>query len=267
MATTRRAEATWSGDLLERPRHGDRRDDPRLRRPADDVGVADRRARGRDEPRGAARRGPRVVLLDGLLEHAGEGRHAADRADGLASTVTADKLERRLDGAVRGASRSAASSRARRPSRFRDGGRGREGRLPDLAGAEGQRRALGRGDARGLSRRRRTPPAAPGSADRQQPPRVVDRDRPDLGVRDAGLAQPRQERLGEVRVAVAAVARQLRVVADVLRQQDPLRVAARRAARRSSSTTRPSPWRSSGVKLIPRKSNSTVAPRSTIARW
>ena len=46
-------------------------------------------------------------------------------------------------------------------------------------------------------------------------------------VGDAGGAEPRQERLGEVRVAVAAVVAELGVVADVLRQHHPLDVAAR----------------------------------------
>ena len=40
-----------------------------------------------------------------------------------------------------------------------------------------------------------------------------------------------------------------------------------RAARRAARRSRPSPCRSSGVKVMPRKSNSTFAPRSMIARW
>ena len=63
-------------------------------------------------------------------------------------------------------------------------------------------------------------------ADRQDPPRVVDRHAVDLGVRHARLAQPRQERRLEVRVAVPLVPPELAVVAHVLAQQDPLTVAA-----------------------------------------
>ena len=67
---------------------------------------------------------------------------------------------------------------------FREAAETGQGRLPDLAGAQGQRRALA------STRRSRAEPeraaAAGGSADRQQPPRVVDGDRPDLVVRHAG---------------------------------------------------------------------------------
>src|SRR3954454_2847052 len=64
------------------------------------------------------------------------------------------------------------------------------------------------------------------SANRQEPSRVVDGHRSDRRVVHAALAQPRQEGLDEVPVAVAAVMRELLVVADVLAQQDPLGVAA-----------------------------------------
>ena len=62
--------------------------------------------------------------------------------------------------------------------------------------------------------------------DRQDPPRVLDRHPVDLGLGHARLAQPRQERRLQVRVAVALVPPQLAVVADVLAQQDPVAVAA-----------------------------------------
>src|SRR5439155_194625 len=61
----------------------------------------------------------------------------------------------------------------------------------------------------------------------QNPPRVSDRDLLDLGVGRTGVADARQERLLQVRVAVAAVAGELTVVADVLRQEDPVGVAPR----------------------------------------
>ncbi len=62
--------------------------------------------------------------------------------------------------------------------------------------------------------------------DCQQTPRVRHGHRLDLGLADTGLPQPRQERSREVRVAVALVAGQLRVVADVLGEQHALDMAA-----------------------------------------
>ncbi len=64
------------------------------------------------------------------------------------------------------------------------------------------------------------------SGDRQDPARVVDRELVDLRVADAGRPEPRQEHLVEVDVAVALVALELGVMADVLAEQDPVRVAA-----------------------------------------
>ena len=64
--------------------------------------------------------------------------------------VTADTTERRLDRRRTPTSRSAATCRARPRSRSGRRPKAAQGRLPDLAGAGGQRRALGRGDPRGL---------------------------------------------------------------------------------------------------------------------
>src|SRR6266566_2119512 len=79
-------DTSINGNLERRPaigsRNGDGGDDRGLPRPADDLGVADRRAGRRDVAGGAARRCSRVVLLDGLLQRAGEGRYATDRAVG-----------------------------------------------------------------------------------------------------------------------------------------------------------------------------------------
>ena len=103
----------------ERPRDRDRGDDRRLPRPADDVGVADRRAGGRDEPGGAAGRGPRLVLLDGLLERPGQGRHAADELDGQRRR-SRPTSSRRAGRSSRPRSSSAASCRAPRGASFRE---------------------------------------------------------------------------------------------------------------------------------------------------
>src|SRR5436190_18776812 len=68
---------TRDGDLVRRPALGprdrDRGVDRDLPGPGDNVGIADGRAERRDVPRGAPGGSPRVVLLDGLLEHPGEG--------------------------------------------------------------------------------------------------------------------------------------------------------------------------------------------------
>ncbi len=58
-----------------------------------------------------------------------------------------------------------------------------------------------------VARGRPPPPVGRGLAHGQQSTRVGDGHRLDLGVADAGLAEPRQERPREVRVAVALVAR------------------------------------------------------------
>src|SRR6266542_5952899 len=64
-------------------------------------------------------------------------------------------------------------------------------------------------------RQGRSAPGRP-SADGQNPARIVDRHSVDLCGRDTGRAEPWQERLVEVRVAVPTVRRELAVVADVL---------------------------------------------------
>ena len=150
MATTRRATATWSGDLPTGNGHRDRGDDRHLQRPADDLGVADRRAGRRDLARGAPRGRARLVLLDGLLERSSRRpeRRRPARRRGRRSAPTSSRPAARSPAPP---SSSAASCRAR-PRRLRGGRRRGQGRLPDLAGAQGQRRDDGRGDARGLTR-------------------------------------------------------------------------------------------------------------------
>src|SRR5215207_10708703 len=75
----------------------------------------------------------------------------------------------------------------------------------------------------------RTPASgSPGLAatlDRQPAPRVLDRERSQHRVVDARFGKRRQEALGQVRVAAAAAASQLRHLSHVLREQDPLREA------------------------------------------
>ena len=131
-----------------------------------------------------------------------------------------------------------------------------EGRLPDQPGAQGQRRAERGRDARRVVSRRSS---AGGAGSRPSSSRSRSSVTP-------GVAESRQERLREVGVAVALVAPELRVVADVLAQQDPVRVAAGEQLAEQLDRPRPRRSRSRARKVMPRKSNSTFAPRSMIAR-
>ena len=72
MATTRNATTHWEGTLTEGAGQVDARvvGSRHLRR---DVGVSGRGAERQDQPRGADRRRPLVVLLDGAVERAGQG--------------------------------------------------------------------------------------------------------------------------------------------------------------------------------------------------
>ena len=94
MAAIRRATVKWNGDLASGDGHVSADTSRRLLRAAGDVGLAHRARRRPDQPGGAAGRGPRDLLLDGVLERSGEGRFAA--ADRL--EVTAEVTFDRVDG-------------------------------------------------------------------------------------------------------------------------------------------------------------------------
>ena len=207
MATTRRADATWSGDLLSgrgtvsAATTGLFRDlkTTWASRIGEPEGVT-----SPEELLAAAHASCFSMAVSNELAKAG----TAPTRIAVTVEITADKLE--TGWTVQSAAIIGSRRRAGRDADQLPGGRRKgEGRLPHLEGPQGQRRAVGRGHAGA-----RLSPFR--SADRQQAPRVVDGDRPDLIVRDARLAKPRQERVREVRVAVTAVAAQLGVVADVL---------------------------------------------------
>ena len=110
------------------------------------VGIADRGARRPHQPRGADRLGPRVLLLDGVQRRARPQRNAGHQP------------HREGRGHVRQDGRGLADHEERahrhgrgpgpRPGQVR-GARGRrQGRLPDLAGPQGQRGTLRGGHAR-----------------------------------------------------------------------------------------------------------------------
>ena len=77
MAAIRTAEVTWNGSLAEGAGQHRLRHQRRLHAPAGHLGVADRGRRRPDEPRGAGRLRPRLVLRDGLLRQARPQRDAA----------------------------------------------------------------------------------------------------------------------------------------------------------------------------------------------
>ena len=91
-------------------------------------------AQRQDQPRGAPRRGPRRVLLDGLLGAPRQERHARRRSLDVQAEVTFDQRRERLEG------RRASSHREGRRPGHRHGDvraprRGRQGELPDLGRA------------------------------------------------------------------------------------------------------------------------------------
>ena len=120
MATTRRATATWRGDLLAGSGTVTAATTGIFRDQATTWEARTEEADGVTSPGGAARRGPRLLLLDGLLEHPGQGRHAAGppRRGGQCHGRQA---RGRLDGPVRRDRRS-------RPRPGRDPGELRRGR-------------------------------------------------------------------------------------------------------------------------------------------
>ena len=145
--------STRNSHLERRPavrqRHGDGGDDRHLPRPADDLGIADRRARGHHLTRGAAGAAHAScfsMACSNILAKAGTPPTRVESR----STISADKLE--AGWTVTAAAIVVRGDRAGRDPGVVRGGRGRgQGRLPDLAGPQGQRRDDGRGDARGLS--------------------------------------------------------------------------------------------------------------------
>ena len=228
MAAIRTAEVTWNGSLARGRGHDRLRHERRVRRPARHVGVAHRGRRRPDEPRGARRRRPRLVLRDGLL---GRARPATARRRPRSRSpppspstswragwkVVSSALTVR--GTVPGLD---AATFAQLAEAAKDG-------CPICRRAEGQRRAVGRGHARGLTRglaagrglsagapwpglRRRRPRRRPGAAYpaiariRRGFSTVI---RLDLRLPHPGRPEPRQERLLEVRVAVPLVVAQL----------------------------------------------------------
>ena len=238
MAVVSRAEATWSGSLVAGSGEVSAVSSQRLHVAADHLGRAHGGPRRADEPRGAGRGRARRVLLDGVRVEPDQGRDAADATRGRRgrSPSTSSRPAGRWPRA-----RSPCAGRcpgSRRPTSRRSPRRPRT-----AARSAGPSRATWRSASRRPSRADR-------SADRQQPARVRHGHRLDLGLGDAGLAQPRQERLGEVGVAVAAVARQLRVVAHVLAEQDRS-TCPRASSSHRRSMTRASPWRSCGRERHP----------------
>ena len=272
MTAVRHAEAAWEGDLISGRGTVSAMSSGAFRDLPVSWAARTEAPRGQDEPRGAPRGRPRVVLRDGPLGGAWPGAGRRRSSWRSARTSRSTRLEAgwrvvssalTVRGTVPGRStRRASGRRPRRP-----------GRLPDLAGAQGQRRPVGRGDPGGLT----------GATGRRRPTRVrgpISRPRPGPGSgpgcrRSASGSSPRRHpasrrrgrnRSLEVDVAVAAVGLELGVVADVLAEQDPVGVTAGERARRAGRSCAASPWRSMAVKLIPRKSNSRFAPRRTISR-
>ena len=121
-------------------------------------GSPDRGARRQDEPRGAARGGARgrASRWRSRRDLAANGT-PPDQLD-VSAEVTFDKLERWT------VDPSTMTVRGRVPGideeTFARDRRGRQGQLPDLARAQGQRRALGRGDA-GVAAGARPGPRSP----------------------------------------------------------------------------------------------------------
>ena len=242
MTAIRRAEVAWSGDLatgsgtVSAVSSGVFSDLPvswaaRTEAPA-----------ARPAPRSWSR--PRTPRASRWRSPAALGRAGTppERLD-VSADVTFDKLEagwRVVSSAPHGPRRRARHD-ARRTS---DGRRGGQGRLPDQPGAQGQRRAeRGRGPGRLI--------AAGGQAivsSRRGLSTVI------VSI-SASLTPASRSRgrnvVGEVRVAVAAVAAELRVVADVLRQEDLRSTCPRASSSQSSSTMRASPWRSSARERHP----------------
>ena len=118
MAETRHATATWSGNLTEGSGMLLYISSGAFSRMPITLGLTHGRPRGQDEPGGAARRGPRELLLDGLLQPAREERHGRREAR-RPRRRDRRQARRRLDGAVERDQGHAASSRAstRRRSR------------------------------------------------------------------------------------------------------------------------------------------------------
>ena len=83
MAAERRAEATWRGDLLSGEGTIDGSGAGAFGPPRVSWAARTEDPTGRHEPGGADRRGARLVLLDGALERARQGREPARRAQDL----------------------------------------------------------------------------------------------------------------------------------------------------------------------------------------
>ena len=163
MAAIRRAEATWSGALTTGSGHGHAPS-----RPAPSPTCPCRGPRGprprtaRRAPRSWSRRPTRRASrwpCPGALGRAGT---PPERLD-VSAEVTFDKLE-----AGWRVVSSALTVRGRVPGidgrRLRRRRRGDRRRLPDQPGAQGQRRAQRRGDARGLTADRARPSRSSGAA-------------------------------------------------------------------------------------------------------
>ena len=159
MAATTRAEATWSGDLLK----GGGRVTAATTRVFVDLPISWESRIGEnqamttpEELLAASHAACYAMACSNILAKAGTPPASLSvSVDVTADTTSAGWTVKSAHITVRG------DVPGRDRGVVQDGGRGGEGRLPDLAGAGRQRRALGRGDPRGLTARGAAAPAAP----------------------------------------------------------------------------------------------------------